>query len=52
MTVARIRSPGRTVSLIGVDAAGTSSYQAVETTLPEMLQSTSVPVCSSAARSG
>ena len=43
-----IVSPGRTDRPIGRDAAGTSSYQTLETTLPEELQSTSVPICSSA----
>jgi hypothetical protein len=37
-----------TVSLIGIDGAGTSSYQALDITRPPALQSTSVPICSSA----
>ena len=36
------------VSLIVCDAAGTSSYQALETAVPLAVQSASVPICSSA----
>src|SRR5205807_10417983 len=48
LTWAFITSPGCTAIRSWVDGAGTSSYHAVEWTAPEFLQSTSVPICSSA----
>ena len=48
VTPARTRSPGLTVTLIGCEAEGTSSYQALDTARPEAVQSDSVPICSSA----
>src|SRR5450755_328831 len=47
VTEADSRSPGRTRRLTDSDGAGTSSYQAEESTRPDRLQSTSVPICSS-----
>src|SRR5580658_588875 len=48
VTVACMTSPGFTRRAMVLDGAGTSSNHALETTLPAALQSTSVPVCSSA----
>ena len=48
VTVACTTSPGWTANEIVFDGAGTSSYQALETAFPAALQSTSVPICSSA----
>lgn len=47
-TRAVIRSPGTTLSGIACAAAGTSSYQALDVSLPSRRQSSSVPICSRA----
>src|SRR5581483_3037761 len=52
VTLACIASPGCTASEIVLEGAGTNSYQALETTLPAALQSSSVPICSSASEVG
>ncbi len=48
LTVADIVSPGLTFMRIVREAAGTNSYHALEDTFPDDVQSTSVPICSSA----
>ncbi len=48
ITLAFMTSPGSTRIRMLRDGAGTSSFQALDTTLPRALQSTSVPICSSA----
>ena len=48
VTLAEMRSPGRTVIRIVRDGAGTSSSQAIDRSRPLVVQSASVPICSSA----
>ena len=48
ITLAFMTSPGSTRIRMLRDGAGTSSFQALDTTFPGALQSTSVPICSSA----
>jgi hypothetical protein len=47
VTFAEILLPGKTLSLTGTDAAGTSSYQTPYVARPLAVQSDSVPICSS-----
>lgn len=48
VTLALSSSPGLTLIRMVCEGAGTSSNQTLETTFPCALQSTSLPICSSA----